>query len=83
MRIAIIGAGITGLTLAYLLNRRGHDVALYEAGNAPGGELATVTVGGEPIERFYHHLFTHDRFMIELCRELGIEQHLGWHEPLI
>lgn len=83
MRIAIIGAGITGLTLAYLLNRRGHDVALYEAGDAPGGELATVTVGGEPIERFYHHLFTHDRFMIELCRELGIEQHLVWHEPLM
>ena len=81
MKVAIVGAGITGLTLAYLLNRRGHEVVLYEAGGAPGGELATVEVGSEPIERFYHHLFTHDRFMIELCRELGIEDRLQWHEP--
>ena len=61
MRIAIVGAGITGLTLAYLLEQRGHSVEVFEAGRAPGGELATVDVGGEPVERFYHHLFTHDR----------------------
>ena len=83
MRIAIVGAGITGLTLAYLLEQRGHTVEVFEAGRAPGGELATVDVGGEPVERFYHHLFTHDRFMIELCQELGIDDRLLWHEPLM
>lgn len=83
MKIAVIGAGITGLTLAYVLNKQGHAVTLYEAGSKPGGELATVKVGGEPIERFYHHLFTHDHFMIQLCRELGIEDRLQWHEPLM
>ena len=83
MKIAIVGAGITGLTLAYLLRKRGHAVEVFEAGGAPGGELATVDVGGEPIERFYHHLFTHDRFMIGLCEELGIEDRLDWHEPLM
>ena len=30
MRIAIIGAGIGGLTAAALLTRRGHEVAVYE-----------------------------------------------------
>ncbi len=81
MKVAIVGAGITGLTLAHELSKRGHAVEIFEAGRAPGGELATVEVGGEPVERFYHHLFTHDSFMIELARELGIESSLQWHEP--
>ena len=42
-RIAVIGAGISGLASAYLLNRR-HDVVLYEAGNYLGGHSNTVDV---------------------------------------
>ena len=83
MKVAIIGAGITGLTLAHELVKRGREVEIFEAGPAPGGELATVEVGGEPVERFYHHLFSHDRFMIELTRELGIDDTLEWHEPVM
>ena len=83
MKVAIIGAGITGLTLAHELVKRGREVEIFEAGPAPGGELATVEVGGEPVERFYHHLFSHDRFMIELVRELGIDDALEWHEPVM
>ena len=30
MRIGIIGAGATGLTAAYELGKRGHDVVVYE-----------------------------------------------------
>ncbi|MBM4435782.1 MAG: NAD(P)/FAD-dependent oxidoreductase [Actinobacteria bacterium] len=81
MRIAIVGAGITGLTLAYELGKRGHAIQIFEAGARPGGELATVEVGGEPVERFYHHLFTHDHHILQLCNELGIGDRLLWHEP--
>ncbi|XLZ70901.1 FAD-dependent oxidoreductase [Massilia sp. SR12] len=42
-RIAVIGAGISGLASAYFLNRR-HDVVLYEAGNYLGGHSNTVDV---------------------------------------
>ena len=38
-RVAIIGAGITGLTLAHELSGAGIDVEIYEAGRAIGGEL--------------------------------------------
>ena len=42
-RIAIIGAGISGLASAYLLNRK-HDVVLFEAGSYLGGHTNTVDV---------------------------------------
>lgn len=43
-RIAIIGTGIAGLTAAHHLHLRGHDIALYEANDYPGGHTATVDV---------------------------------------
>ncbi|MCK9800604.1 FAD-dependent oxidoreductase [Pseudomonas sp. MAFF 302030] len=43
MKIAIIGSGISGLTSAYLLNRR-HDISVFEAGSWIGGHTHTVDV---------------------------------------
>lgn len=42
-RIAIVGAGISGLAAAYFLQRR-HDVVLFEAGSYLGGHANTVDV---------------------------------------
>ncbi|WP_247256328.1 NAD(P)/FAD-dependent oxidoreductase [Pseudomonas moorei] len=49
MKIAIIGSGISGLTCAYLLNRR-HEITLFEASDWVGGHTHTVdvTVDGRP-----------------------------------
>ena len=41
MRIAIIGAGISGLTCAWLL-RHDHEITLFEAQRRPGGHSNTV-----------------------------------------
>ena len=41
-RIVIIGAGISGLTAAYLLYKEGADVTVLEQKDAVGGSIETV-----------------------------------------
>jgi predicted NAD/FAD-binding protein len=43
MRIAIVGAGVSGLVAAHQLHRR-HEITLFEAGRRLGGHTNTVTV---------------------------------------
>ena len=44
MRIAVIGAGISGLGAAHYLERDGHAVTLFEAADYFGGHTHTVDV---------------------------------------
>src|SRR3954469_10156713 len=46
MEIAIVGAGVSGLTTAHLLHRR-HDIAVFEAAAYPGGHTNTIRVDTE------------------------------------
>jgi len=47
MRIAVVGAGISGLVTAYLLDREHHEVTVFEAGRRPGGHTNTIRVDTE------------------------------------
>lgn len=44
MKIAIVGAGISGLSAAYYLTDAGHDVHVFESDDRIGGHTATKTV---------------------------------------
>ncbi len=45
MRIAVVGAGISGLACARTLHRLGHEVVVFEKSKAVGGRCATRRVG--------------------------------------
>jgi protoporphyrinogen oxidase len=72
VRVAVIGAGVAGLTAAYELAMRGDDVDVYERWPGLGGQAATLGAAGVTLERYYHHLFTSDREIAALAGELGV-----------
>ncbi|KAL0456951.1 UNVERIFIED_CONTAM: Tuberculostearic acid methyltransferase UfaA1 [Sesamum latifolium] len=50
MRVAVVGAGVSGLTAAYILAKDGAEVVIYEKEDTLGGQAKTVTVNGTPLD---------------------------------
>ncbi len=74
--VIVIGAGFTGLAAAYEMSRKGYPVTLLEKDDDIGGLAQCFNINGQPLEKFYHHLFNNDRDAIRLVKELGQEDQL-------
>ncbi|MDP3988199.1 MAG: FAD-dependent oxidoreductase [Candidatus Levybacteria bacterium] len=74
MKIAIVGAGFTGLSCAYELSKKGFEVTVFEREKSPGGLASGFKIGNWqwPLEKHYHHFFTSDSFGLNLAKELNI-----------
>lgn len=83
MKIAIIGAGATGMAAAYDLTKNGHVPIIYEVSPFVGGHASTFTVGGAQLERGYHHWFTNDIDIINLVNEIGLGGQINWIESKV
>jgi protoporphyrinogen oxidase len=57
MKIAVIGAGISGLSAARLLEESGQDVTVFEASGKPGGLIRCDVVSGGVFHRVGGHIF--------------------------
>lgn len=89
MEIAVIGGGLTGLTVAYRLSKQNH-VTIFEKENQAGG-LASGFKPASPagreknwhwsLEKYYHHLFTSDQDIKNLISELNLTGKLFFEEP--
>lgn len=79
--IVIIGGGYTGLIASYELSKKGKKVTIIEKEEELGGLARSFDVGGVvQLERFYHHWFTNDKYIIELIDELGLLKNIIWNE---
>ncbi len=72
LHVAIIGGGISGLTAARALCRKGLDVRLFEREPGCGGVIRTDRVGEFVIDIGPDTLLTHKPAAISLVRELGL-----------
>lgn len=80
MKIAIIGAGLTGLVAGYRLSQKGNRVTIFEKSDDIGGLMGGFKIGGTSLEKAYHHIFRTDTHIIELARELGLLKKLKWYK---
>jgi len=69
--VLIVGGGFTGLSLAFDLIRKGVKVKVLEADAEVGGLAGTFEVGGQKLEKFYHHWFNNDQHVMDLIDDLG------------
>jgi protoporphyrinogen oxidase len=81
MRIGVLGGGALGLTTAYRLAKAGHHSVVLEREGRLGGLAGSFEVGGNHLEKFYHHLFKTDRIIVELIEEVGLGDQLYWGRP--
>ncbi len=77
-KVIIIGGGISGLTAAWELTKRGYKVMLLERREVLGGLARSTQLNGKFIEVYYHFICGGDRHLIELAGELGLEDRLHW-----
>jgi oxygen-dependent protoporphyrinogen oxidase len=70
--VAIVGAGISGLTVAFYLRRRGIPVTVYEATSRTGGMIGTSRRDGFMVELGPNTIMTNSVAVPNLVRDLGL-----------
>ncbi len=74
-KIAVVGAGLSGLTTAYRVQQAGFDVDVYEARPRVGGRVHSVNVDGRFVEMGGQNIYDggEGENMFRLIAELGLE----------
>jgi protoporphyrinogen oxidase len=77
MRVGIIGGGLMGTAIAWLLSRSGHQVTILEQGADLGGLNGELQFeDGLTVARYQHAILPTDRAVQDLCIQLGLKDEL-------
>lgn len=80
-RVAVIGAGITGLTTAAILKRKGHSFDLFDRRGEPGGVIKTEQNGSWRYEYGPNTLLLRDADVKEFIESLGLKNQIREANP--
>ena len=72
-KIVLLGAGISGLTAAYLLDKEGFDVTVLEKKNEPGGSIETVFEKGYLFDRGPNSGLETTPLIEQIVKDLNLE----------
>ena len=71
--VVIVGGGFTGLSAAYYLSKKGKKVKLIEKEKYLGGLAGSFDFKNKvKVEKFYHHWFTSDNYVLDLIKDLKL-----------
>jgi monoamine oxidase len=73
MRVAIVGAGFSGLQAAHSLTKLGHDVEVFEAKDDVGGRCRTITCGNAKFEAGGEWIDADHSRLLGLAQGYGLE----------
>lgn len=79
--VLVIGGGISGLTCAHYLRKKGIDCLLLEASCSVGGNMQSKREQGFLLEFGPHTFLASARDVFELSRDLGLDEHLVCSQP--
>jgi oxygen-dependent protoporphyrinogen oxidase len=75
-KVVVLGAGISGLTIAYLLNKDGFDVTVLEKKSTPGGSIETKTDAGYLFDQGPNSGLETHPLIAQLVKELGLQDEM-------
>jgi protoporphyrinogen oxidase len=79
-RIAIVGSGFLGLTLALRLAESGREVTVFEAAPEIGGLASAWQIGDVVWDRHYHVTLMSDSFTRKIVGDIGLGDEFEWVE---
>ena len=77
----VIGAGVSGLTAAWELKKKGFEVTVLERGDAPGGVIRTFESGGFRAESGTNSVMVTSRRLLEFFDEIGLGNEVERSKP--
>lgn len=79
--VVVVGGGVAGLSCALRLQQAGLTVSVLEAGDRPGGNVATERIGDFLVELGPHSLMSSGDWVFQLAEELGLGDELTPTRP--